>query len=355
MRRKTKQFLDRAINSLLLSIELFNRPYENGRVESVFIILDHAFEMLMKAIIYEKTGKIRGRREKYNYGFKKCVNILKDDLHIIDENSAITLNTINDLRDNAVHHIIILTEEALYFHCQAGVTLFNELLKQQFDTLLKDYLPERVLPISTNPPTDINVFFGKQFSEIYELISPGRKKKAEARARLRPFMVLENNINNKETPTVDYEADKILNQMKEGKEWKELFPGIASLKMDSSGSGLTYSLRLTKGEGIPVRLLKEGEDTSKAMVIREVNLLDCYSLNITQVAKKLGITRPKTCALVEYLKIQDDKNYFKEFKIGSQKYKRYDPRVISYLQKERGKLDIHDVWKKYKERHYERK
>ena len=82
MKRKTKKFLGKSINSLLLSIELFNRPYDSGRIEAVFIMLDHAFEMLIKAIIYEETGKIRERRDKYNYGFKKCVNILNDTLRI---------------------------------------------------------------------------------------------------------------------------------------------------------------------------------------------------------------------------------------------------------------------------------
>jgi len=73
MKIKTKQFLERAINSLLLSIELFNRPYESGRTESVLINLDHAFEMLMKAVIYDKT---------------RCWLIVYQNLRVVQERSC---------------------------------------------------------------------------------------------------------------------------------------------------------------------------------------------------------------------------------------------------------------------------
>ena len=310
-------------------------------------MLDHAFEMLMKAIIYEETGKIRGRREKYNYGFKKCVNILKDTLHIIDENQAMTLNIINDLRDDAVHHLIELSEQSFYFHTQAGITLFDDLLKKQFGKTLNDCLPERVLPISTNPPSNIDVFFDREFSQIKELILPGKRKKAEAIARLRPLMVLENNITGNDRSTSDYEVNKAISQLKEGEAWKDIFPGIARLKMDTTGSGLTYSLRLTKKEGLPVRPLRPEEDPSQAIAYREVNPLDRYSLNITKVADKLGITRPKASALVEYLGIQENEEFFKIITIDKQRYKRYDPRVVSYLREKMKELDMVKVWEEY--------
>ena len=355
LKKKTKQFLERSINSLLLSIELFNRPYENGRVEAVFIMLDHSFEMLMKAIIYEKTGKIKEKRKKYNYDYKKCINVLKDTLNLIDKNQAMIFNIINDLRDSAMHHIINLSEESFYFHAQAGVTLFNDILSKQFNKLLKDYLPERVLPISTNPPSSIEVFFDKEFSIIKELILPGKRKKAEAIAKLRPLMILESNISVKDNFTTDYKMNKLVSQLKKGKSWKDLFPGIKTLKMDTEGSGLTYSLRLTKKEGLPVRLLQEGEDISKAIAIKEVNMLDRYSLNITKVAKKLRITCPKALALVEFLGVQKNEEYFKEFIIGKSHYKRYNPKVVFYLQKKIKEVDMDKVWKEYCNKRYYKK
>lgn len=352
MKKRAEQFLDRSINSLILSIEVFNRPYENGRAETVLILLDHALEMLMKAIIYEMTNKIRKEGKKYNYSFKKCIKVLKDRLAIINEDQAMILNTINDLRDIAMHHIIDLSEDLLYLHSQSGVTLFDDLLRQQFSKVLKDYLPSRVLPISTNPPTNIEVFFDKEFSQIMNLIAPGKRRVAEATARVRPFIVLENNISRAAKPTTDYEIRKILNEFRKGKSWRELFPGTARLRMDSGGTGLTFSVRLTRDLGLPVRPLKKGEDPSKAIIFREVDLLDRYSLSITRIAKKLEITVPKACALVEYLNIQKDEVFFKEFIIGKQRHKRYSPNLVYHLKQKMIVLDMDKVWKKYRERHY---
>ena len=61
MKKEVKILRQKAINSLVLSIELFNRPSEMGRAHGVLIFLDHAFEMLFKAIILHRGGRIRDR------------------------------------------------------------------------------------------------------------------------------------------------------------------------------------------------------------------------------------------------------------------------------------------------------
>lgn len=62
MKRETKQLLRKAIDSLVLSVEVFNRPHDRGRVTTTLILLDHAFEMLLKAAIRHKGGRIHERR-----------------------------------------------------------------------------------------------------------------------------------------------------------------------------------------------------------------------------------------------------------------------------------------------------
>ena len=79
MKRKTRSFLDCAKDSLFLAVEMFNRPFDAGRTEGVLLFLNHAFEMLLKAVVLEKTGRIRGRREKLNYTFEKCLNICESE------------------------------------------------------------------------------------------------------------------------------------------------------------------------------------------------------------------------------------------------------------------------------------
>ncbi len=59
MRKQAKILLARSLDSLVLSIEHFNRPWDRGRTEAVLILLDRSFELLLKSIILHKGGKIR--------------------------------------------------------------------------------------------------------------------------------------------------------------------------------------------------------------------------------------------------------------------------------------------------------
>jgi hypothetical protein len=55
MKKEVKLLRAIAIESLILSIELFNRPSDARRSHSVLIFLDHAFEMLFKAAILHRA------------------------------------------------------------------------------------------------------------------------------------------------------------------------------------------------------------------------------------------------------------------------------------------------------------
>ena len=49
MKKEVRLLLGKAIDSLIISVEHFNRPSDQGRVPAVLIMLDHAFEMFLKA------------------------------------------------------------------------------------------------------------------------------------------------------------------------------------------------------------------------------------------------------------------------------------------------------------------
>jgi hypothetical protein len=73
MKKEVRLLRTKAIESLLLSIEHFNRPSDTGRVHAVLILLDHSFEMLFKAIILHRGGRIREPRSAQTIGFDACV------------------------------------------------------------------------------------------------------------------------------------------------------------------------------------------------------------------------------------------------------------------------------------------
>src|ERR1039458_7303340 len=145
MRKEAKLLLDKSVDSLILSIEMFNRPSDRGRVHAVLILLDHAFEMLLKAAILHRGGKIRERRAKQTIGFDGAVRKAVSDASIqfLKSEQALTVQIINSLRDAAQHHLLDISEQHLYLHCQSGLTLFRDVFKGVFSQDLHTFLPAR--------------------------------------------------------------------------------------------------------------------------------------------------------------------------------------------------------------------
>jgi hypothetical protein len=164
MKREAQMLLKKAGDSLLLGIEKFNCPFERGRVTLLLIALDHAFEMLLKASILQRGGRIRKRGAAETLGFDACVRVGLSDgkVKFATEEKAFTLQTPNRLRDAAQHHLITTQKAQLYIHAQSAVTLFRDLLKTVFRKELSDYLPRRVLPISTQTPVDLSALFDSE-------------------------------------------------------------------------------------------------------------------------------------------------------------------------------------------------
>lgn len=346
MKKEVRQLREKAINSLVLAIEHFNRPWDRGRTEAVLILLDHSFEMLLKAAIRERHGNIRKPREKQTIGFDACVRKALTDasLKFLTEEQALTLQTINGQRDAAQHYLVDMSEHQLYFYAQAGVTLFRDVHDDVFQRKLLLELPERVLPVSTTAPKDLTALFDKEVEEIKALLAPGTRKKMDAVARARSLAVLESAVNGDYEQPSDRQLEKICKRLSQGEAWTTVFPGVASINITTELDGPTLSLRLTKNEGIPVRLLKEGEGSGAVVAVRRVNELDFYNLGATQLAKKVGLTVPKCRAVVDHLNLRDDPDCFKEIKIGRSTHPRYSQNAIKKIKDALAVESIDEIW-----------
>ena len=131
MQKEAKPLKQKALASLLQGIDHFNGVTDLGRLEAVLIFLDHSFEMLLKADILKKGGKIRDPREKNTIGFDRCVRKALSETVFLTEDQALVLQALNGLRNAAQHHLLELSESELYFHAQAGVTLFRDILRDR--------------------------------------------------------------------------------------------------------------------------------------------------------------------------------------------------------------------------------
>lgn len=352
MKKTTKLLRDRAINSLIHAIDHFNRPYDRGRIEAVLIFLDHSFEMLLKSAIVHRGGKIRDKGAKQTIGFDACVRRSLTDANIkfLEAEQALTLQNINGLRDAAQHHIVDLSEGQLYIHAQAGLTLFRDLYSGVFESDLTVELPERVLPVSTTPPTDLAVMFDHEVDEVRQILEPGRRKRVEARAKLRGWAILESSIAGEYTQPSSMELDKLCNRIRDGENWRNVFPGVASITVIPEGDGPNVNLRFTKREGIPIHVAQEGEGGGAAVAIRRVNELDFYNLGLQQMAGRLDISRMKLWAIIQDLEVQENQEFFKEFRIGSQRYKRYSQKALQFLSERVPNLDIAEIWNRRRPR-----
>lgn len=349
MKREAQILLSKALDSLTLSIELFNRPNDRGRVQGVLIFLDHSFEMLLKAAIVHRDGDIRESSANQTIGFDSCVRkALSDgDLRFLANEQALTLQILNNLRDAAQHYFVDLSEQSLYLQSQAGLTLFRDIYRDVFEQDLQVQLPNRVLPLSTTPPVDLAAMFDLEIEKIKQLLQPGKRRGIEASAKLRALAIMEGAINGHRTQPDLSTLRRIAKEIKEGKDWSQIFPGVASLHLTSEGHGPSIDLRLSKKEGIPVHLVPEGTPGAAVVGIKRVSELDFYNLNLKQLAQHVELTTSKTTAMVRYLNLQSEPDCFKEIVVGKQVHKRYSQRAITRLKEALEVVSADDIWRSH--------
>jgi len=348
MKREVKLLHDKACDALILSIELFNRPNDRGRVCGTLILLDHGFEMLLKAAILHRGGRIRDKRIKETIGFDACVRRSLSDgrIKFLTDEQALTLQTINGLRDAAQHHLLDISEGQFYIHMQSGVTLFRDIMKNVFAQDLINHLPHRVLPISTSPPTDLAALFDSEIDEIKKLLRPGRRRRTEAKARLRPLAILDATIGGEKGQPSDTELNRLVRDILAEKPWVEVFRGAAAVDISTEGTGPSLTLRLSKKEGAPIQLVPEGTPGASVVAVKKVNELDFYSLGAKELAEKAGLKMHKVLAVVDYLNLRDSLDYYKEIKIGKQVFKRYSPKALDRVKELLKTRSADDIWEK---------
>jgi hypothetical protein len=350
MKKESKILLDKAVASLILSVEHFNEPSDVGRVEAVLIFMDHAYEMLLKAAILHKGGRIRQPRAKQTIGFDHCVRTAVSDgkLKFLSEEDALLLQANNSLRDAAQHHLLSISEPHLYIQAQAGLSLFKRLLNDVFGKDLRLALPARVLPLSTTPPQDLSSLFQNEVEEIRKLLGPRTRRKIEALAKIRALAIVEGAVNGERLQPSQNELTQLSVSIKKGKNWEDIFPGVATINITATGQGPSIDLRITKKEGIPVVLVKEGTPGAAVVALKRVNELDFYNLGLNDLAKKVNLSPPRTTAVIQQLKLQGDPEMFKKIQIGKMLYNRYSQHAVTKISDALQNLKIEEVWANYR-------
>lgn len=349
MKRESRLLYTKAVDSLVLSIEHFNRPSDRGRVDAVLILLDHAFEMLLKAAILHRGGDIRKPREKQTLGFDECLRKALSDgaIRFLTQEQVLQLQAINTLRDAAQHHVVDFSEQHLYIHAQAGLTLFRDVVHAVFDQDLQIHLPPRVLPLSTTPPTDLATLFEQEATEVQRLLKPGKRRRVEAAAKLRALAIVDGAMRGDRLQPTDAELRKLGDSISKGSRWSDIFPGVAAIDLTATGTGPALDLRISKKQGIPIQLVPEGTPGASVLAVHKVDSLAYYSLGRDQVARHLGLSGPRTTALIRHVKIKDDTECYRRITIGKASFDRYLRKAIERLSEAKRTADMDQVWPDY--------
>ena len=320
-------------------------------MSGVLILTNHAFEMLLKAAIVHRGGSIQDKGSSQTIGFDACVRraTSDDSIKFLAEEQALTLRTLNGLRDAVHHYLLDVSEGQLYIQIQSAVTLFRDLLRDEFQRELEHELPERVLPVSTSPPTDLVALFDSDVAKILRLLGPGRRRRIEAQARLRSLSLIDSGVRDQQGQPSIRELDRIGRDLAT-KPWEEVFRGVATVEIATDGVGPSLSIRLTKKDGPPIKVVDQDTTGAVPVAVRRVNELDFYNLNANQLAGKVGLTQPKLIAVVEHSKMREDLDCYKEFRIGSSLHKRYSQRAIGAVTDALAVTSVEEIWAWYRQR-----
>jgi hypothetical protein len=184
-----------------------------------------------------------------------------------------------------------------------------------------------------------------EFEDVKFLVAPGSRRHLEARTKLRALAVIEASLNGVRSQPGDAELETIIERISGGDSWQRLFPGVASLGLSTESTNTVgVAIRLTKREGRPVVLVPEGTPGATTVAIKRVNELDYYSLGLKDLANKIGLSQPRTLALVRHLGLQDRTDCFKAISVGGVTFKRYSKVALQVAKEALETLDMDKVW-----------
>jgi hypothetical protein len=297
--------------------------------------MQHATEMLLKAILVQKGAMVFDPTKQTSIGFEKCVNLAIQHAKLTVEEAGL-LRAVDAFRDAEQHWLITVPEDVLYLHARGVITTFHDLLKRTLDDALSDHLPGRILPVSTKPPISFDLLVDREFNQVRELLQPGRRQRDEARGRIRTLLAMESHAA-EHVDISEADIDRVEKAIRLGKSRSDVFPRLDGLDTQISGTGVSISVRFTKqvGEGAPVRFIA-ADDPTEAAAVREVDLQKRFHLSATQLAIALKLTTHKSHALRQKLRIDADPQCMHTFTFGKSKHPMFSDNAATRMREAMG-------------------
>lgn len=339
--RDARTLKAKSISSLKMAMVAFNSYDDDGRITAVLMNLQHASEMLLKAVLSQRKAQVFDKETGKSIGFERCLGLCVAH-HQLTIGEAGIMRAIDALRDAAQHWYVFVSEDLLYLQTRAFITAYDAYLQRMFEVDLQSHIPARVLPISTLPPGDFEFLVDREFGYINELLQPGRRARDEARARIRSLLAIEAIVAD-EVEISERDIDRIERAMRGGADFNAVFPRLSTVGTNLEGDGINLTVHFTKKQGAPVHFVG-GDDPSSAAAVREVDLRRKFHLQAKELALTVGLTPPRAHLLRKYLGIDDNAACRHVFEFGSQKISCFSDNAVREMKAALDVIDIDQLW-----------
>lgn len=344
--RDARTLQQKSIASLKIAMTAFNSFEEEGRICTTLLHLQHAGEMLLKAVLVQKRVPVFDKEAGMSIGFEKCIRLCMQHAALTTEEAGV-MRAVNALRDASQHWYIFVSEDLLYMHTRALVTAFDAFLQRQLGTDLHSHIPTRVLPVSTTPPGDLLFLVDKEFALIKGLLAPGKRHRDEAQARIRSLLAMEAIVAD-EVEVSEKDIDRIEKAIKAGEEIDKVFPRLTTISTSLTGEGVTLKVHFSKKDGAPVRFVG-GDDPNAAAAIREVDLRKKFHMNASSLAETVGLTTAKAKAMRWKLDIDGDEKCMHVFVFGQSKFSQFSDNAKTKIRESLASgIDVESIWREYR-------
>lgn len=330
LRREARTLKAKALCSLRRAVTAFNSCDEDGRVTCVLLHLQHAAEMLLKAILVQHRVEVFDPKKQTSIGYEKCVNLGTQHAKFTPQEAGL-LRAIDAFRDAEQHWMIIVPEDIMFLHARGFITTFDDLLKRVLEDVLAAHLPVRVLPMCTQPPVSFDILVDREYSVIRDLLTPGRRQRDAARGRIRTLLAMESHVA-EDAQISEADINRIERAIRIGKPRADVFPRLGELDTQLSGEGAAITVRWTKkvGEGAPVRFIA-ADDPTEAAAVREIDLQKRFHMSATKLASRLALSTHQSHALRQKLGIDADSQCRHIFTFGRSKHQMFSETAFKLM------------------------
>lgn len=340
--RDARTLKAKALSSLRTGMQAFNSFNEDGRITTVLLHLQHACEMLLKAVLVQNQANVFDKVTGRSISFDKSVGLCIAQYGLTAEEAGV-MRAVDSLRDAAQHWFVVVAEDLLYLNTRALITAFDAYLQRALEDALIQHIPARVLPVSTMPPGDFEFLVDREYHLVRDLLEPGRRHRDEARARIRSLLAMES-IAVEEVEVSERDIDRVEKAIRAGQGILEVFPRLSTVGTRTDGEGVNLVVHFTKKEGAPVRYIG-GDDPADAAAVRELDLQKKFHLGAADLAQKVGLTQPKAKVLRAHLGIDEDVNCRHVFEFGSTRHPRFSDNAFRRMREALDNLDIEELWR----------